>query len=115
MIVVARFAECMNIDLLMLPMHSEISETGLLNFVDLFFKNGPRPQCCYSWATGHRSRSTQGAEFDGIPKKCPKTRVLQIPQNGNFDGNDGNYVYIYIHVITISRTLGNLLNGHDMT
>ena len=64
----------------------------------LFFKNGPRPQCCYSWATGHRSRSTQGAEFDGIPKKCPKTRVLQIPQNGNFDGNDGNYMYIYIYM-----------------
>ena len=90
---------CMNIDLLMLPMHSETSETGLLNFVDVCFLRMARV----------RSATTagplvivvgrlRGQSSMGYPKIVPKLGILQIPQNGNFDGNDGNYIYIYIHM-----------------
>ena len=81
----------MNIDLLMLPMHSETSETGLLNFVDVCFLRMARV----------RSATTagplvivvgrlRGQRSMGYPKIVPKLGILQIPQNGNFGGNDGN-------------------------
>ena len=73
MIVVARFAECMNIDLLMLPMHSEISETGLLNFVDVCFLRMARVR---SAATAGPLvivvGRLRGQSSMGYPKNVPK-------------------------------------------
>ena len=88
----------MNIDLPMLRMHSE---TGLLMFVfEEWPANGPHPHCYSSWATGHRSPSTQGrvraARYwkyaNASETFVPKIGIPQKPQNGNLNGNDGNHM-----------------------